>query len=233
MVKFGFDHDNPLDRMKGESSKANTALRDYAYMGEARSLSKLIEHYQKISENDIDQNDELAVSDQNRPQSAPKAPPDIPTLRVKTLKTWSITFLWQERIACWKAIEDELKWIERRRQIREDEWGHGSKLFELAGQILEEGPNFIREKRKFDKETGIETIIVALDINALVRVSEIATKLRRQAAGLETERVKVDDWRSEIVEMLKKKQVSPEQIKQDFGDDADELLRAAGISTSA
>lgn len=46
---------------------------------------------------------------------------------------------------------------------------------------------------------------------------------------METETVKINDWRVEVIDLLKKGLVTPAQVQEDFGDDADELLRAAGL----
>ena len=48
--------------------------------------------------------------------------------------------------------------------------------------------------------------------------------------ALFTDRVKIDDWRSEIVELLKEGTIKPEQVIDEFGNDlATELFISAGI----
>jgi hypothetical protein len=197
-MAVSFDAERPLKLVKGESLEANTALRDYALMGEGRSLAKLHARYQERT---------ATLHEQQRGQSGGKAGvkfgapvsvelPDLPpTKRLKTLEGWSVKFGWQVRIEAWKGLldaEEDAKWKKRRWQIREDEWEHGSEMLDLAKSILAEGPKFIRTTRRYDQQNEREIITLALDSQALVKVSEISAKLRRQAAGMETEHVKLE-----------------------------------------
>jgi phage terminase small subunit len=49
--------------------------------------------------------------------------------------------------------------------------------------------------------------------------------------GLLVDRVKVEDWRSEIIGLLKDGKISPEQVRKELGDGiAEELFNASGLS---
>lgn len=42
--------------------------------------------------------------------------------------------------------------------------------------------------------------------------------------------VKIVDWRTEVIELLRNGAVTPEQVKEEFGNEGDELIIAAGCS---
>lgn len=164
-----FDPEAPLKRAKDESLRANQALRDYALMGPGRSIRKLCEQYR------------------NRNPGNQKTA--IPTSRVGTLLLWSSTYRWQDRIAQWELLqaqEAERHWAERRKQLREEEWDLGSKLLELAKNMLAESPKFLKTSRRVTRD-GREIITVALDSKFMVQLAEMSAKLRRLAAGMETD----------------------------------------------
>ncbi|MCX6081671.1 MAG: hypothetical protein NTW32_19265, partial [Chloroflexi bacterium] len=85
-----------LPETSPESSRANTALRDYCHIGSIRTLEKLIGTY-------IHQ-------------------PDAPTHSLNTLKKWSITYAWAARVFAFDEIQrssDNLTFAQRRRSIVE------------------------------------------------------------------------------------------------------------------
>jgi hypothetical protein len=109
-----WDADNPLDAITGETVKANQALRDYAAMGAGRSIAKLIERYRTV-------------------------PNASPTRREPTLKTWSVKFHWQARLADYIRVQDlerEQQRAERRQQLEDDDWKTGDDLRKVAGAVL-------------------------------------------------------------------------------------------------
>lgn len=81
---MNFDQDTPLNRIKGETIKANTALMDYWLMGAGRSLEKLRQSYTK------------AASEK------------APTVHLRTLQEWSSRDHWQARIAQQAANDNAL-----------------------------------------------------------------------------------------------------------------------------
>lgn len=160
---FQFDPEEPLKIGRGESLRSNQALRDYALAGPSRSIRKMCGFYDNQSQK--------------------------PTRRLSTLLLWSRRYHWQERIVRWEylqAQEDERQWNERRRKVREDEWNLGTKLLELAREILAESPKFIKTSRRVTRD-GLEIITLALDGKFLVQLAEMSAKLRRLATGMETE----------------------------------------------
>lgn len=101
-----WDRERPLARIKGETKKANAALRDYARLGAGRSLAILWRSYH----------------DQPMTGQLP------PTRNHGTLKNWSAAHSWVARVERWDKLESEKedqKWRERRDQWRED-------LFDLS-----------------------------------------------------------------------------------------------------
>jgi hypothetical protein len=84
-----FDSDAPLNRIKGESRKAHSALMDYFLMGAGRSLRKLLDRFSKQHEN----------------ESSTELPP---TTKWTTLSKWSHIHYWQARIARQTEIDNEI-----------------------------------------------------------------------------------------------------------------------------
>lgn len=94
-----YDTGDPLARLRGESKKANQALRDYCLMGPGRSLRNLLALY--------------------RDQSTTARQP--PTRRLSTLRSWSSKYEWQARLSGWAAMkqaQDEAEWDKRRDEFR-------------------------------------------------------------------------------------------------------------------
>lgn len=102
-----FDKEDPLKIVEGETTKANQALFDYAQMGVARSLKKLVDKYQK-------QDKEWREYKQN-PQSLKKGDPipqPVPAKGWTTISNWSGEFLWQERVKKYDELERERQGLE-------------------------------------------------------------------------------------------------------------------------
>jgi len=185
----------PLERAQGVSRKSNQALRDYAMMGSGRSQRKLIEHYK------------------GQAASNPLAKP--PTLIYGTLAGWCLRNDWVARVDAWTTIQqerDEAEWVERRRQIRQDDWKLADRLRELVNEILDAAPTFYRRKSKIergetttrktrisDEETIIEkvrvdkqVITVALDGHLMAKAAKAASALGRLAAEVQPLPVKME-----------------------------------------
>lgn len=197
--KVNFNRERPLDKIPGESQRALSALHDYALQGPRRSLRVLLDSYRA----------QAARADGVLKQSVdgPGTPAGTrpPTLRFNTLAAWSSAYGWQARVAAFDALaqaaEEEL-WRERRRAQREEEWTKGSDLLALAGKIIAETPRFVKTTHHITK-AGQEIITIGLDGYLAVRALEAGAKLRRLAAGMETDRSEVT---TTIVE------VTPEQL---------------------
>ncbi len=75
-----------MDRQKNESARAYAALRDYAALGPARSLRKLLTAYEA--------------------QAAKGLQP--PSTKWTTITTWSVRYDWVARVQAWdKEIDEE------------------------------------------------------------------------------------------------------------------------------
>jgi len=92
-----------------------------------------------------------------------------------------------------------------------------------------------------------------LDLSRLINAGKghLIKKIKKTLAGIEvefydaqaalvhlgkyhalfTDRLKVEDWRSEIIELLKSGKIKPEQVEEELGDTlATELFESAGVS---
>lgn len=204
MPDFNYDAEHPLDRYQGETAAAHTALNDYYNMGSGRSLRGLSQKYRELTESD----------------QGTKLPP---TRRMATISSWSTTFQWQERVdqadRLQRREEERLKaeamaaeaakWAERRIQVRERDWNQAERLRMLADQILDEGPKFLKTKRKFiegkDGAPDKEIITVAIDAKLMTGAMVAASKLQRLAAEMETEHTLEDTVCAESIEEVRSK----------------------------
>lgn len=186
-----FDSADPLVRIKGESARANNALRQYYLMGAGRSLRALLAQF----------NQQVLDNEGTKP----------PTTRFNTLGMWSSAYNWQARIAAQTEIDfeaDRLAWESRRRQIKEDDWTQSVALRDLAAKIMAEGPNFIKTRRRVVK--GQPTVVdaagnvvtpgtadqiivtMALDARTAIRAAGAGSKLARIAADMPTNKQTID-----------------------------------------
>ena len=170
MSEFTFDHETPLARCKGETRKAHDALQDYWLMGSGRSIRKLLQKY-------------------NEPDT--ESPP---TRHFATLAGWSTRYAWQARIDRAKQIDDEAlqrEWEDRRKEWKQEEWDIAAKLLERAQQML----TFpVAEVTYQNDDDSVQIVKPAkwkpVDI---ARFAEVASKLARLAAEMETERRKSEN----------------------------------------
>lgn len=165
MSEFTWDHDNPLSRCKGETRKAHDALQSYFHMGSGRSLRKLLEQYCQ----QIDQ--------------------EPPTKRFKTLADWSTRYAWQARIDRAKEIDDDAlqrEWATRREEWKQEEWDIAAKLLERAQQML----TFPVAEIVHQNDDGSVQIVKPAKWKPVdvARFAEVASKLARLAAEMETDR---------------------------------------------
>jgi hypothetical protein len=103
------------ERQKKESDKACVACNDYLRMGPGRSLAKLHRRYTETT------------------------PTEPPTKTLRTLKTWSTKYGWQDRATTFDARWEEFKTEERRRIFESElalDYERVKKLNHL-GQFLE------------------------------------------------------------------------------------------------
>jgi hypothetical protein len=168
-----------LAQRDGETAKAHAAFLDYVLMGPGRSLRKLYAKYrQRIA------------------SGSPAEKP--PTRRVKTLFEWSVKHDWQTRLAAFndeRDRRDQEAWEARRKAVREADWEAGEALRDLAADILAETPNFLKTTRRLVKGKGgqpdREVLTVGIEIAALIKALELASKLQALAAGVEPPEQKV------------------------------------------
>jgi len=170
-----FDHAAPFEPIKGESKKANYALKSYCWQGPSRSLRKVQERL------DLEISTELADRKLKSKRYA----------TLSTLHAWSVKWHWVARAAAFDLAADRERsdiWRERREKIREDDFTVSNQLRDLALQILAASPNFIHSSKRRIKgaDGNPDTILVttALDGDMLVKLLDLASKLQRAAAGI-------------------------------------------------
>jgi hypothetical protein len=162
-----------------ESKVAYAAFLDYVRMGPRRSIRQLHARYvQQLSSNP------LAESP--------------PTTKLNTLFTWSTRHGWQDRLMAYQEERDRREqeaWEARRKAVRQADWEAGEALRDLAADILAETPNFLKTTRRLVKGKGgqpdREVLTVGIEIAALIKALELASKLQALAAGVEPPEQKV------------------------------------------
>ena len=166
---------------------------------------------------------------------------DKPTTQIRATKAWRNWYQakdyggneiegavgWLKRAEAFDKYCEEHnidQWIERREKVRQEDWLLGEDLRGIATAILEEGPSFLIQKRKFvrgKKAKGDDPgrpdrviITLALDLNAAVKAGGLASKLQRLAAGLETENLAGE---FDILQQVKV--ILPDNLRGDRGVD--------------
>lgn len=117
----------------------------------------------------------------------------VPTRQLSRLKIWSTRYAWQARIDRAKEIEDEerrKRWQERQETWREDEYGVALKLLERAKQML----TFPIIEMVNEQPDGTVQIVKPAKWKPIdiARFAEVASKLARLAAEMETEKTKAE-----------------------------------------
>jgi len=161
-------------------------LRDYALMGGGRTLRGLFLQYRSKTDTHLKTETGRVIALRMPDGNIGRVPP---TRRWASISDWSRRYAWTKRVEAWEKLllqEDERRWMQRRREEREEEWDKRTKLLGLVDAILAEGPKFIKTTRRVDP-TGREIITVSLDGYLAIRAVEVASKLGRLAAGMETD----------------------------------------------
>jgi len=113
----------------------------------------------------------------------------VPGAWRRAFKEWQ----WKEAAEAWDEHlrqEDEAEWEDRRKQIKEREWEGAEKLLERVEKMLGYP---LAEVIQEDKEGRIFKVQpVRWRQSDVTRFMEMASKLARLAAGMETERQQVD-----------------------------------------
>ncbi len=98
---------------------------------------------------------------------------------------------WPERAAAYDdhlAEQDRLRWEQRHRQLRERDWTAGEELRELAAQMLQHTPQFLKTTRRLirgrDGVPDREVVTVELDGAFLLRALKLASELQHQATEI-------------------------------------------------
>ncbi len=119
-------------------------------------------------------------------------------------------YTWLDRANAYddyQAWLDRDVWEKRRAELREKEYALGDDLHNLAASILAEGDNFLKSTKKFvagtDGELDQIIITVALDANLAVKAAGMSSKIKRLAAGMETDYQKIESKEPTSIESIK------------------------------
>lgn len=176
-----FDLQNPLAKIKSESTKSHRALVDYWELGSGRSFSNLIAMYRESTKNST----ELP-----------------PTRREETIKLWSAKFQWQARIDCQYKIEDARKVSEEeaRRQAENSKFSRArdeqSSKDIAQSLILNDNADklqakldrlimFPTEKKVQTDEEGKEFEIYPVDPAQLIKLNREIRQTREQVMNMQ------------------------------------------------
>lgn len=98
---------------------------------------------------------------------------------------------WEERAAAYDnylAELDRLKWQQRHRQLREQDWQAGTELRDLAAQILQHTPQFLKTTRRIIKgrEGQPDQVVTTVELDGafLLKTIKLASDLQRQATEI-------------------------------------------------
>lgn len=209
-----YNEETPLEKIPGETQRANLALFDYYSLGPGRSMQTLLNRYKED------------IAKGLKP----------PTRRFSTLLDWSRFNGWQERVAAQERIDRakiQARWLERQDAIREADYLQGEKIRQLADDALSQAPAFLKQKRRVIKgQKGKEgeadepdqiIITMAIDAKLIVQAAKTASDLQRRAAGLGDETTinhqgEVATYPITLQEFKKRQQSRRAQVEADLED---------------
>jgi hypothetical protein len=212
-------------RQNGETDKAVQACNDWLRLGSGRSLPKLLEQYRQSS---------AFVSSFNPPSSS-----------YKTLNTWSSRYDWPGR-----ARQYDASWEARKNAEREAVLGYGlaldyerlRNLYRLAAfleaQIYERGAEgvyhnvWLPDVKQIGSGDDAERVDIERFNSPLIeQYRKVLDDIAHEVGGrIQKADIKVEDWRSEVVALLREGKVTPEQVEAELGKSlAQELFNAVGI----
>lgn len=173
------DTQQPIyEHLPGESGVAYAAFKAYLELGDERSLTKVAAVVKKS---------------------------------IPLMNRWSARWKWKNRVQAWnnKIARDRLdvqrraqeakaaEWLEREQKLREDEWQAAERILGKIDQMLKL-PVIKSEKQMEERtsEDGKLTIIhrtivnpAKFDFGTAFRGLELASKLRRLATGMNTDKI--------------------------------------------
>ena len=202
MAKLEWNQKDPLALSEGETPQANQALHDYAFMGPGRSLTNLHRSYTDPAPN----------------QSGHRS---VPTTQLRTLKGWSASYDWQERVSRYDAqmqererLAYEAKWAERREAEREETYQLAQQLREKAKQMLGFPLADVEQvTARRQGPGGVQHIDMTVvkpsrwSMRDVAQLADTASKLARLSADMPTDHVQIDgitpqDLKNKSVEEL-------------------------------
>lgn len=95
---------------------------------------------------------------------------------------------WEQRAAAWDDFQaelDRLKWQQRHRALREQDWTAGEDLRQLAAQIMSHAPQFLKTTRRLVKghDGAPDQIVTTVELDGafLLKTLKLASDLQHQA----------------------------------------------------
>ena len=173
-----------IPMLPNEIPAAYRAFCDYYKLGTMRSHTELWRIYKK-QDRAIPPTDEQD-SDLRLDRS--------PTTNLRTIRKWSIMYRWDQRVRDTEAKYYEYEnqvWAAKKADSRIKDYDSGEKLRDLAKQILDEAPKFLKT-RWIKAPDGTRTQIVALDAELAVKALKAASLLQERATGGREEIVNVN-----------------------------------------
>lgn len=171
LERIEFDIENYMDHIeippplngKKESPNARWAFVDYCKLGRQRRLALLLQYYTNAA----------------KVEGA-----DVPTTSPRTLQHWHRTLHWDTRAADWDKQEEVMEralWRKRQDELRNADWKMGQQIRQLAIDLLELSPKFLKTSKPQPVPGDPNKHIVRVGIDA-----EMIPKLARTASELQT-----------------------------------------------
>lgn len=145
---------------------------------------------------------------------------------------------WTERAAVYDdhlAKQDRLKWEQRHRELREQDWTAGTELRELAAEILQHTPQFLKTTRRLVRggEGQPDQIVTTVELDGafLLKTLKLASDLQHGATEITPVQkhehkhsgavARVELTSDEYAAMRKRAEDRAQQFEEDFLSDDD------------
>ena len=175
-----------ISALPDESVRAYQAFVEYVQMGDGRSLEALYKANKNLS---------------------------------RWVAVWSRKYHWQARLKDYQvALQAERLtiWQQRQEIVRQADYAQADQLRELADKILAAAPRFIKSTVRVETMpdgTRREVHTVALDGRLMIDAAQTASKLQRQATGLDTPgKLQISIEYTQLVTALNARGISPSDL---------------------
>ena len=202
----------PWERLPGEPSGWYLRFSQF-YLGQTGGVRSLLGAYKA-----------------ERDSQGRKRSDDVPTSWRRAAARWE----WRKRGEAWdaeQAAQSVREWEARKAEQREKEWGAAGKLLDKALQMLQFP--LAQVERVEGADGSVRTTIRPAEwrMADAAKLADTAAKLARLAAGMETNRERVElTWQTEVIDLIRGGEATFDDVTSEFGPElADTLFRAAGV----